>query len=200
MIIVMKKQATEKQIEKVISWIESLGFTAHPSRGVECTLIGVIGDEREKEGLKQAGFLEGVEKMIPILKPYKLASRESHQGNTVISVGTVKIGGPDFVVMAGPCAVESEEQLLESAYIAKKGGAQILRAGAYKPRTSPYSFQGMEEEGLKLLDQVRVKASIPVITEIINPADVDLVESYADILQIGARNVQNFPLLKACGR
>lgn len=199
MIIVMKKQATEKQIEEVIRWIESLGFTAHPSRGVECTLIGVIGDEREKAGLKQAEFLEGVEKMIPILKPYKLASRESHQGNTVISVGTVKIGGPDFVVMAGPCAVESEEQLLESAYIAKKGGAQILRGGAYKPRTSPYSFQGMEEEGLKLLDQVRVKASIPVITEIINPADVDLVESYADILQIGARNVQNFPLLKACG-
>jgi len=200
MIIVMKNQATDKQIDEVIRWIESLGFKAHPSRGVERTIIGVIGDEREKEGLKQAEFLEGVEKTIPILKPYKLASRESHQGNTVISVGAVKIGGPEFVVMAGPCAVESEEQLLESAYIAKKGGAQILRGGAYKPRTSPYSFQGMEEEGLKLLDQVRLKTGIPVVTEVVNAADVDLVESYADILQIGARNVQNFPLLKAVGR
>ncbi|HDQ04570.1 MAG TPA: 3-deoxy-7-phosphoheptulonate synthase [Deltaproteobacteria bacterium] len=199
MIIVMKSQATEKQIEEVIRWIESVGFTAHPSRGVERTIIGVIGDERQKEGIKQAQRLEGVEKIIPILKPYKLASRESHQGNTMVTVGRVKIGGPEFVVMAGPCAVESQEQLLEAAYIVKKGGAQILRGGAYKPRTSPYSFQGMEEEGLKLLEQVRVKASIPVITEVVNSTDVDLVESYADILQIGARNVQNFPLLKKVG-
>ena len=200
MIIVMKKQATEKQLTEVIRWIESLGFKAHPSHGVERTIIGVIGDERGKEGIRQAEFLEGVEKTIPILKPYKLASRESHEGNTVISVGTIEIGGPDFVVMAGPCAVESKEQLMESAYIVKKGGAQILRGGAYKPRTSPYSFQGMEEEGLKLLEQVRTRVGLPTITEIINPADVDLVESYVDILQIGARNVQNFPLLKKVGR
>ncbi len=199
MIIVMKSQATEKQIEDVIRWVESVGYKAHPSRGVERTIIGAVGDNRDKAILKYAESLAGVEKTVPILKPYKLASRESHEGNTIVSVGSIKIGGPEFVVMAGPCSIESEEQLLESAYIAKKGGAQILRGGAYKPRTSPYSFQGMEEEGLKILDQVRVRASIPVITEVVNPADVDLVESYADILQIGARNIQNFALLKAIG-
>jgi 3-deoxy-7-phosphoheptulonate synthase len=199
MIIVMKSQATEKQIDDVIRWIESVGYKAHPSRGVERTIIGAVGDNRDKTILKYAESLPGVEKTMPILKPYKLASRESHEGNTVVCVGSIKIGGPEFVVMAGPCSIESEEQLLESAYIAKKGGAQILRGGAYKPRTSPYSFQGMEEEGLKILDQVRTRVGLPTITEVINPADVDLVESYADILQIGARNVQNFPLLKAVG-
>jgi 3-deoxy-7-phosphoheptulonate synthase len=199
MIIVMKNQATEKQIDDVIRWIESVGYKAHPSRGVERTIIGAVGDNRDKAILKYAESLPGVEKTMPILKPYKLASRESHEGNTVVCVGSIKIGGPEFVVMAGPCSIESEEQLLESAYIAKKGGAQILRGGAYKPRTSPYSFQGMEEEGLKILDQVRTRVGLPTITEVINPADVDLVESYADILQIGARNVQNFPLLKAVG-
>jgi 3-deoxy-7-phosphoheptulonate synthase len=199
MIIVMKSQATEKQIEEVIRWIESVGYKAHPSRGVERTIIGAVGDNRDKSILKYAESLPGVEKTMPILKPYKLASRESHEGDTVVSVGSIQIGGPDFIVMAGPCSIESEEQLLESAYIVKKGGAQILRGGAYKPRTSPYSFQGMEEEGLKILDQVRVRTSMPVVTEVINPADVDLVESYADILQVGARNVQNFALLKAVG-
>ncbi len=136
---------------------------------------------------------------MPILKPYKLASRESHEGDTVINVGSIAIGGPEFVVMAGPCAIESEEQLLESAYIVKKGGGQILRGGAFKPRTSPYSFQGMEEEGLKVLDSVSKKTGLPTVTEVVNPADVDLVESYADMLQIGARNVQNFALLKKVG-
>jgi len=200
MIVVMKSQATEKQIEDVIRWIESVGYKAHPSHGVERTIIGAVGDNRDKAILKYAESLPGVEKTMPILKPYKLASRESHEGNTVVSVGNIKIGGPEFVVMAGPCSIESEEQLLESAYIAKKGGAQILRGGAYKPRTSPYSFQGMEEEGLKILDQVRVRTSMPVVTEVVNPADVDLVESYADMLQIGARNIQNFALLKEVGR
>ncbi|OGP90175.1 MAG: 3-deoxy-7-phosphoheptulonate synthase [Deltaproteobacteria bacterium RBG_19FT_COMBO_43_11] len=199
MIIVMKSQATEKQIEEVIRWIESIGYKAHPSTGVERTIIGVIGDERDKAEIKYAESLPGVDKTIPILKPYKLASRESHEGNTVISVGSIRVGGPKFVVMAGPCAIESEKQLLESAYIAKKGGAQILRGGAYKPRTSPYSFQGMEEEGLKVLDSVGKKTGLPTVTEVVNPADVDLVESYADMLQIGARNVQNFALLKKVG-
>ena len=159
MIIVMKNHATEKQIEDVIHWIESVGYKAHPSIGVERTIIGAVGDNRDKEILKYAESLPGVEKTMPILKPYKLASRESHEGNTVVSVGSIKIGGPEFVVIAGPCAIESEEQLLESAYVAKKGGAQILRGGAYKPRTSPYSFQGMEEEGLKILNQVSVRTS-----------------------------------------
>ena len=150
MIIVMKDQATEKQIDEVIGWIESVGYKAHPSRGVERTIIGAIGDNRDKSILKYAESLPGVEKTMPILKPYKLASRESHEGDSIVDVGGISIGGPEFVVMAGPCSIESEEQLLESAYVVKKGGAQILRGGAYKPRTSPYSFQGMEEEGLKI--------------------------------------------------
>jgi len=199
MIIVMKDQATEKQIDEVIGWIESVGYKAHPSRGVERTIIGAVGDNRDKAILKYAESLPGVEKTMPILKPYKLASRESHEGDSIVNVGGISIGGPDFVVMAGPCSIESEEQLLESAYVVKKGGAQILRGGAYKPRTSPYSFQGMEEEGLKLLEKVRLSTSMPVVTEVVNPVDVDLVESYADMLQIGARNVQNFALLKKVG-
>jgi 3-deoxy-7-phosphoheptulonate synthase len=199
MIIVMKSHATEKQIENVIQWIESVGYKAHPSSGVERTIIGAVGDNRDKSVLKYVESLPGVEKTMPILKPYKLASRESHEGDTVINIGSIQIGGPEFVVMAGPCAIESEEQLLESAYIVKKGGGQILRGGAFKPRTSPYSFQGMEEEGLKVLDSVSKKTNLPTVTEVVDPADVDLVESYADMLQIGARNVQNFALLKKVG-
>ncbi len=200
MIIVMKSRATEKQIENVIAWIESVGYKAHPSSGVERTIIGAIGDQRDKAMLKYVESLPGVEKTVPILKPYKLASREFHEEDSVVRVGGVEIGGPEFVVMAGPCAIESEEQLLESAYVVKKGGGRILRGGAFKPRTSPYSFQGMEEEGLKVLESVSEKTGLPTVTEVVNPADVDLVESYADMLQIGARNVQNFALLKKVGR
>jgi 3-deoxy-7-phosphoheptulonate synthase len=199
MIIVMKKAATEAQIEQAIKWVESVGYRAHPSRGVERTIIGVVGDDRGKAQLKSAEYLPGVEKVTPILKPYKLASREVKDGNTIIRIGDLEIGGPKFIIMAGPCSIESEEQLMESAYIAKKGGAHILRGGAFKPRTSPYSFQGLEEEGLKLLRKAREKTGLPVVTEVMNTADVDLVEEYADILQIGARNVQNFPLLKKVG-
>ena len=199
MVIVMKRNATEAQIDHVIKWIESVGYRAHPSRGVERTVIGVVGDDRGKEQLKSVEHLDGVEKTVLILKPYKLASRESQEGYTIISVGDVKIGGPEFVVMAGPCSIESEEQLMESAYIVKKGGAHILRGGAFKPRTSPYSFQGLEEEGLKLLKKAREKTGLPVVTEVMNTADVELVEEYADIIQIGARNIQNFPLLKKVG-
>jgi len=166
---------------------------------VERTVIGVVGDDRGKEQLKSVEHLDGVEKTVLILKPYKLASRESQEGYTIISVGDVKIGGPEFVVMAGPCSIESEEQLMESAYIVKKGGGHILRGGAFKPRTSPYSFQGLEEEGLKLLKKAREKTGLPVVTEVMNTADVELVEEYADIIQIGARNIQNFPLLKKVG-
>jgi 3-deoxy-7-phosphoheptulonate synthase len=200
MVIVMKKNATEAQIEHVIQWIESIGYRAHLSPGVEQTIIGVVGDDRGKERLKSAEHLPGVEKTVPILKPYKLASREFKRGNTIIRTGGLKIGGPDFIVMAGPCSVESEEQLMESAYVVKKGGGHILRGGAFKPRTSPYSFQGLEEEGLKLLEKVRRKTGLPVVTEVMNTTDVDLVEEYADIIQIGARNVQNFALLKKVGQ
>jgi len=200
MIIVMQKKATEPQIEAVLRWIESIGYKSHPSHGIERTIIGVIGDDRHKEKLRLAEHLPGVEKVVPILKPYKLASRESREGNTVVKVGQVAIGGGEFVVMAGPCSIESEEQLMESAYTAKKGSAHILRGGAYKPRTSPYSFQGMEVEGLKLLQKAREKFGLPVITEVMNTTEVDLVEEYSDILQIGTRNAQNFPLLKKVGK
>jgi 3-deoxy-7-phosphoheptulonate synthase len=200
MIIIMKKNATDSQVDQIVDWIESVGYSAHLSRGVERTIIGAVGDDRGKAQLKSAEFLPGVDKVMPILKPYKLASREVREGDTVIRVGELAIGGPDFIVMAGPCSVESEEQLMESAYIARKAGAHILRGGAFKPRTSPYSFQGMAEEGLKLLKKVRERTGMPVVTEVMSTADVDLVESYADILQIGARNVQNFALLKEVGR
>ncbi len=199
MVIVIKKNATESQIEDVIKWVESVGYRAHPSRGVERTIIGVVGDDRGKAQLKSAGYLPGVEKIVPILKPYKLASREAKEGNTIVRIDDLEIGGPEFIVMAGPCSVENEEQLMESAYIAKKGGAHILRGGAFKPRTSPYSFQGLEEEGLKLLKKAREKTGMPVVTEVLNTTDVDLVEEYGDILQIGARNIQNFALLKKVG-
>ena len=200
MVIVMKRNATEKQVEQVIAWIESVGYAAHPSRGVERTIIGAVGDSRDKAQLKSIEHLPGVEKVVPILKPYKLASREAREGNTVVRVGDAEIGGSEFVVIAGPCSIESEEQLMESAYVVKKGGAQVLRGGAYKPRTSPYSFQGMEEEGLKLLKSVRERTGLPVVTEVMNTTDVDLVEAHADVLQVGARNVQNFALLKKVGQ
>jgi 3-deoxy-7-phosphoheptulonate synthase len=199
MVIVISKNATESQIEDIIKWVESVGYKAHPTRGVERTIIGVVGDDRGKAQLKSAESLPGVEKIVSILKPYKLASREAKEENTIIRIGDLEIGGPEFIVMAGPCSVESEEQLMESAYVAKKGGAHILRGGAFKPRTSPYSFQGLEEEGLKLLKKARKKTGMPVVTEVLNPMDLDLVEEYGDILQIGARNIQNFALLKKVG-
>jgi 3-deoxy-7-phosphoheptulonate synthase len=199
MIIVMKSKADQQELDNVINWIESVGYEAHVSKGVERTIIGAIGDERGKVVLKSAENMPGVEKVMPILQPYKLASRETKDGNTVIKVGNVEIGGPEFVVIAGPCAVESEEQLMEAASVVKKAGASMLRGGAFKPRTSPYSFQGMEEEGLKLLAQTREKTGLPIVTEVMSSSQVELVESYADVLQVGARNVQNFALLKAVG-
>jgi len=200
MIILMKKNVTQEQVDHVIEWITSVGYKPHISQGVERTLIGAIGDDRGKAQLKSAAFLPGVEKVVPILKAYKLAGKEFRDKDTVIRIGDVRIGDGGFTVMAGPCSIESEEQLMESGYVAKKAGAKILRGGAFKPRTSPYSFQGMEEEGLKLLRKVSEKVGLPVVTEVMNTTDVDLVEEYSDILQIGARNVQNFALLKRVGR
>jgi 3-deoxy-7-phosphoheptulonate synthase len=199
MIIVMKSKADERELDNVIKWIESVGYKAHVSRGVERTIIGAVGDERGKVALKAAENMPGVEKVMPILAPYKLASRESKEGNTVIRVGNVEIGGPQCVVMAGPCAVESAEQLMEAAEVVKKAGASMLRGGAFKPRTSPYSFQGMGEEGLKILAQTREKTGLPIVTEAMSAEEVELVKRYADVIQVGARNVQNFPLLKAVG-
>jgi len=199
MIIVMKSKADDRELDNVIRWIESVGYKVHLSRGVERTIIGAVGDERGKVVLKAAENMPGVEKVMPILAPYKLASRESKEGNTVIKVGDVEIGGPQCVVIAGPCAVESPDQLMEAADVVKQAGASMLRGGAFKPRTSPYSFQGMGEEGLKILAQTREKMGLPIVTEAMSTEEVELVERYADVIQVGARNVQNFALLKAVG-
>jgi 3-deoxy-7-phosphoheptulonate synthase len=200
MIIVMKSKADQQELDNVIKWIESVGYQAHVSRGVERTIIGAVGDERGKVVLKAVETMPGVEKVMPILAPYKLASRETKEGNTVVTVGEVQIGGSEFVVIAGPCAVESEEQLMEAANVVKKAGASMLRGGAFKPRTSPYSFQGLGEEGLKILAKAREKTGLPVVTEVMRASDIELIERYADVLQVGARNTQNFALLKAVGQ
>ncbi len=200
MIIVMSSRAKE-DIQRVVNKIEGMGYQAHLIEGVERTVIGAVGDERTKAALLEAlESMHGVESVMPILKPYKLAGRELRPEDTVIRVNGVQIGGGTFCVMAGPCSVESREQILESARAVKDGGAQMLRGGAYKPRTSPYSFQGLEEEGLKLLKEAREATGLPVVTEAMTPEQVKIVESYADILQVGARNMQNFGLLKAVGK
>jgi 3-deoxy-7-phosphoheptulonate synthase len=199
MIIVMKSGVSMKEVSAVLKHIEASGFKPHLSKGEETTVIGVIGDERKVDGANFA-TLPGVEKVIPILKPYKLASRDFKKKDTVIPVGDVRIGGGTFTVMAGPCAVESLEQTVECARKVKKGGAHILRGGAYKPRTSPYSFQGLGQKGLEILAEARKETGLPIITEVMAVEDVGLVAKFADILQIGARNMQNFNLLDAVGK
>ncbi|WP_406677283.1 3-deoxy-7-phosphoheptulonate synthase [Moorella sp. ACPs] len=198
MIIVMKPGATREQIEAVSERLVELGFKTHPIYGQEKTVIGAIGD---KKALSSEAIinLPGVEKIVPIMKPYKLVSRELKETPSIVRVGGVPVGGRGLVVMAGPCAVESEEQLLSTARAVKAAGAQILRGGAFKPRTSPYAFQGLEEEGLKMLARVREEAGLPFVTEVVDTRDVALVAEYADAIQIGARNMQNFRLLKEAG-
>jgi 3-deoxy-7-phosphoheptulonate synthase len=199
MIVVMKSQASEADVEHVVHRIEELGLKAHRSKGVERTIIGVIGDERliKKE---QLSLLPLVENVIPILKPYKLTSREFKRTDSVVTVAGVAIGGKDVVVIAGPCSVESEEQLMATANSVKASGARLLRGGAYKPRTSPYAFQGLGEDGLKLLAKAREKTGLGIVTEVMESPEVDLVADYADMLQIGARNMQNTKLLRALSK
>ncbi len=202
MIIIMKAHAADADVDRVIASVRDLGYDPRMIRGVERTVIAVVGDERGKATLL-ANFesLPGVESLMPVLKPYKLASREGRPEPTQIRVGQgVAVGGTRLVVMAGPCSIESEAQLLETARAVKAAGAAILRGGAFKPRTSPYAFQGLEHDGLKLLDQARRETGLPVITEVLNPQDIDVIAEHADILQVGARNAQNFALLKALGR
>ncbi|PCJ55454.1 MAG: 3-deoxy-7-phosphoheptulonate synthase, partial [Candidatus Hydrogenedentota bacterium] len=199
MVIVMASRKQE-DIDYVVSKIEEMGYKAHLIEGVERTVIAAVGDEREKYRLQALESLPHVESVVPILKSYKLAGRETHSENTVIKVGPATIGGNSFCVMAGPCSVEDRDQILETAHAVKEAGAQILRGGAYKPRTSPYSFQGLEEEGLKLLKEASEATGLPFITEVMTPDQVDLVAEYSDILQIGARNMQNYGLLKAVGK
>lgn len=198
MVIVMKMGATEEQVNSVVKRIEELGFNPHLSEGKEHTIIGVIGDERPvDQGLFE--LLDGVERIVPILKPFKLASLDFKKEGTIVPINGVAIGGERVVVMAGPCAVESEDLLMETAWAVKASGATILRGGAFKPRTSPYSFQGLGEKGLKLLALAREKTGLAVVTEVMAPEQVPLVAEYADILQIGARNMQNYALLHAVG-
>ncbi|NLT94479.1 MAG: 3-deoxy-7-phosphoheptulonate synthase [Clostridia bacterium] len=200
MIVVMEKGVSEEKLERVLDYLQGKGFSLHISRGIERTIIGVLGDKNKMEERLPLEALEGVEKVVPILTPYKLASREFKAQDTVITIGDVTIGGQELQVMAGPCAVESREQLLETAAIVKQGGAKILRGGAFKPRTSPYSFQGLEKKGLEYLAEARETTGLLIVTEVMDTRSVDLVSRYADILQIGARNMQNFPLLKEVGK
>ncbi len=197
----MEANTDQKHIDEVIKKIKSLGYSPHIIKGIERTIIGAVGDEREKTRLQSLESMSGVESVVPILKPHKLASRQVRTEGSTISVNkNVKVGAKEFIVMAGPCSVESEKQIIETAKAVKASGAKVLRGGAFKPRTSPYSFQGLEEEGLKLLALAREETGLPFVTEVMNPREVDLVAKYTDVIQIGARNVQNFSLLKEIGR
>jgi 3-deoxy-7-phosphoheptulonate synthase len=198
MIVIMNHRATPEQIQTVISHVESLGYRVHRSDGTERTILGIIGDERPLDTENLEAF-EGVERVVRVLHPFKLASREFHPENSVVRVNGIEIGGDQLVLMAGPCSVESREQLFETAAAVKEAGAHILRGGAFKPRTSPYAFQGLGLKGLELLREAREKFHLPIVTEVLAPQDVSLVAQYADILQIGARNMQNFALLRAVG-
>jgi 3-deoxy-7-phosphoheptulonate synthase len=198
MIVIMKPGATSAQIANVTARIEQSGCQVHISEGEERTIIGVIGNGRPVDR-EQFQRMDGVERTVPILRPFKLAGREVHPHDTVVTVNGVQIGGRQLVVMAGPCAIESRDQLLATAHAVKEAGAHVLRGGAFKPRTSPYSFQGLGDEGLRLLAEAREETGLMVVTEVIEPQMVPLVAAYADILQIGARNMHNYALLHAVG-
>jgi 3-deoxy-7-phosphoheptulonate synthase len=198
MLVVMKNDATEAQVQAVIREIENMGYRGVPMPGVQRTAVCIIGNQG---AVDDSGLLvmDGVKETIRVTKPYKLVSRETQPQPTVIAIGDIKIGGGKPVIMAGPCAVESEEQALTIAHIVKKGGAQVFRGGAFKPRTSPYSFQGLGEEGLKILDKVRQETGLLIVTEATDHTNIEVVEQYADIIQIGARNMQNYSLLRRAG-
>jgi len=201
MIIVMKAGAAKKEKDEVLKRIRELGYKPHVIHGTTRDVIGAVGDERGKLVLQSIESMHGVESVVPILKPYKLASKEVKREPSLIRISeNVSIGGREIVVMAGPCSVENEKQIVETAIAVRDAGARVLRGGAYKPRTSPYSFQGLEEEGLRLLDKARRESGLPIATEVVNPETAELVAEYADILQIGARNSQNFALLKKVGQ
>jgi 3-deoxy-7-phosphoheptulonate synthase len=198
MIIVVKPDATAEQIDHIIKKIKDLGLQAHVSKGTERTVIGAIGDEAILQSVPLEA-IPGVEKVLPILKPFKLASLEFRKEKTVIKVGREQIGGARIAVMAGPCAVENKTLLVEIAKEVKNAGANFIRGGAFKPRTSPYAFQGLEEVGLQYLADARELTGLPIVTEVMDPRDIEMIVKYADVLQIGARNMQNFRLLKEVG-
>lgn len=199
MIIILKSDVTEEQIQHVIERVEALGGKAHLSRGTYRTIIGVIGDE-QKIGVDPLKAIPGVMDVMPVLPPYKLASREAHPQASIVDVKGVKIGGGNLAMIAGPCAVEEPERMMNIAAAVKKAGANIYRGGAYKPRTSPYAFQGSGEEGLKILRAAGDAHGMPIVTEVMDPRCVEVVDQYTDMIQIGARNMQNFVLLTEVGK
>jgi 3-deoxy-7-phosphoheptulonate synthase len=201
MIIVLRPEVTEEEIQHIVDKIETYGLKVHISRGQERTIIGAIGDETKLRE-KPLDAISGVEKVMPVVEPYKLASRSFHPENSIISIdgGKVKVGGDTIAVIAGPCTVETEEQTIKTAIEVKKSGANLLRGGAFKPRTSPYSFQGLGKDGLEILVAAKKETGLPIVTEVMDPRDVELVAEYSDVIQIGARNVQNFTLLKEVGK
>ncbi|NLW56047.1 MAG: 3-deoxy-7-phosphoheptulonate synthase [Firmicutes bacterium] len=199
MIIIMSRSAQDEQVERIQQRLRELGFGVHLSQGVEKTVIGAIGD-KTPELIHSIAAMEGVERVVPVLKPFKLSSRDFKSDQTQVQVGDVVFGGNQAVIIAGPCAVENQEQLLSTAKLVKAAGAHMLRGGAFKPRTSPYTFQGLKVEGLKLIQEVSRETGLPVITEVVSPHEVELVARYAQMLQIGARNMQNFPLLQEVGK
>jgi 3-deoxy-7-phosphoheptulonate synthase len=198
MLVVMKNDATEAQVQAIIREIESLGYRGIPMPGAQRTAVCIIGNTGLVDDSRLL-LMDGVKETIRVTKPYKLVSRETQPQPTVIAIGDIKIGGGKPVVMAGPCAIESEEQALTIAKLVKKCGAQVFRGGAFKPRTSPYSFQGLGEEGLKILDKVRQETGLLIVTEATDHINIEVVEQYADIIQIGARNMQNYSLLRRAG-
>ena len=200
MIVVLKPNISKKEENAVIQEIKNLNYKPHIMRGVARTVIGAIGDERTHQTLEILASWPQVESVMPVQKRYKLVSREAHPADSTVEVGGVVIGGPRFHVMAGPCSVENESQIIETAHAVKKAGATLLRGGAFKPRTSPYEFQGLGKKGLQLLAKARKETGLPVITELLSEQHVGLVAEYADILQIGARNSQNFQLLIAAAK
>jgi 3-deoxy-7-phosphoheptulonate synthase len=198
MMIIMKSDATREQIISVVERVEAFGMQGHLSQGVERTVIGVVGDRRLVTE-SQFVYLPGVDRIVPISRPYKLASREFQPQNSIFQLDGVGVGGNDVLIVAGPCSVESRSQLLETAHAVREAGAHALRGGAFKPRTSPYSFQGLGEAGLIMLAEARQETGMPIVTEIMSPEQIGLLTRYADVLQIGARNMQNYALLHAVG-
>jgi 3-deoxy-7-phosphoheptulonate synthase len=199
MIVIMQVGATTKQIEAVVARIKEMGLTPHISEGQERTIIGLVGDDRQEADRDSLSLMEGVERTMRVSHPYKIASREFHPTDTLVPLNGLKVGDTKLALIAGPCSVESRDQLMETAHAVKEAGATALRGGAFKPRTSPYSFQGLGEKGLELLAEAREATGLPVVTEVMEPGLVPLVAKYADVLQIGARNMQNYALLHAAG-
>ncbi len=196
MIVNMSEGATEEQIEHVIQRVKECGYQAHVIRGAARTVIGAVGNQGRRGELEALVAAPGVEALVPISQPFKLVGRELRKDRTIVDVGGVKIGGESWVMIAGPCSVESRSQILEVARGLRRAGAHMLRGGAYKPRTSPYDFQGLGVEALEFLREAREETGLPIVTEVMSTEDVDLVSEYADMLQVGARNMQNFPLLR----